>query len=106
MNNAVKYSRPGGRVAIRAFTQDENVVIEVTDTGIGISPEDLPYIWDELYRSETVREIPGSGVGLSLVRLIVERHGGTVAVHSQLDQGTTMQVLLPLLPASAPPRPA
>jgi two-component system OmpR family sensor kinase len=106
VNNALKYSRPGDRVAISAFAQDENAVIEVADTGIGISPEDLPYIWDELYRSEKVREIPGSGVGLSLVKLIVERHGGTIELHSQLDRGTTVRLMLPLMPISPTSKPA
>ncbi|MDI9637081.1 HAMP domain-containing sensor histidine kinase [Geitlerinema splendidum] len=106
VNNALKYSRPGDRVAISAFTQDENAVIEVADTGIGISPEDLPYIWDELYRSEKVREIPGSGVGLSLVKLIVERHRGTIDLHSQPDRGTTIRLMLPLMPITITSKPS
>lgn len=104
VNNALKYSRPGDSVAISVFTQDESAVIEVADTGIGISPEDLPYIWDELYRSEKVQEIPGNGVGLSLVKLIVERHRGTIELHSQLDQGTTIRITLPI-PISATAKP-
>ena len=75
-------------------------VIEVRDTGIGISTTDLPYIWDELYRSERVRDIPGSGIGLALVKLIIERHGGKIEVQSQLDQGTTIRVYLPVFPVA------
>jgi two-component system, OmpR family, sensor kinase len=77
-------------------------VIEVRDTGTGISPTDLPYIWDELYRSERVRDISGSGIGLALVKLIIERHGGNIDVQSQLDQGTTVRVYLPIFLVAAP----
>jgi two-component system OmpR family sensor kinase len=95
VNNALKYTGTGDTVAVRAFVEDEMAVIEVRDEGIGISPADLPYIWDELYRSERVRDIPGSGIGLALVKLIIERHGGKIEVQSQLDQGTTVRVYLP-----------
>jgi two-component system OmpR family sensor kinase len=100
LNNALKYTRAGDTVALSAFVQDEMVVIEVRDTGIGISAAELPYIWDELYRSERVRDIPGSGIGLALVKLIIERHGGKIEVQSQIDQGTTMRVCLPIVPVA------
>ncbi|MBN2116365.1 MAG: HAMP domain-containing histidine kinase [Anaerolineales bacterium] len=102
LNNALKYTRAGDTVALRAYAQDETVVIEVTDTGIGISSADLPYIWDELYRSERVRDIPGSGIGLALVKLIIERHGGEIEVQSQIDQGTTVRVCLPAMLVADP----
>jgi two-component system OmpR family sensor kinase len=102
LTNALRYTRAGDTVALCAFVQDETVVIEVRDTGIGISAADLPYIWDELYRSERVRDIPGSGIGLALVKLIIERHDGKIEVQSQLDQGTTMRVYLPTIPVAEP----
>jgi two-component system OmpR family sensor kinase len=102
VNNALKYTGTGDTVAVRAFVEDEMAVIEVRDEGIGISPADLPYIWDELYRSERVRDIPGSGIGLALVRLIIERHRGKIEVQSQLDQGTTVRVYLPTMLAVDP----
>ncbi len=99
LNNALKYTRPGGMVTLSALVQGETVMVEVCDTGIGIAAAELPFIWDELYRSERVRDIPGSGIGLALVKLIVERHGGMIDVQSQIDQGTTMRVYLPVIPA-------
>lgn len=96
LNNALKYTRVGDTVVLCACVENDMVVIEVRDTGIGISPTDLPFIWDELYRSERVRDIPGSGIGLALVKLIIERHGGKVEVQSQIDQGTTVRVYLPI----------
>jgi two-component system OmpR family sensor kinase len=102
LNNAIKYTQEGDTVALCAHAQDETVVIEVRDTGIGISSAELPYIWDELYRSERVRDIPGSGIGLALVKLIIERHGGEIEVQSQLDQGTTMRVYLPAMAVADP----
>jgi two-component system OmpR family sensor kinase len=102
LNNALKYTRVGDTVALWARVEDDMAVIEVRDTGIGISPTDLPFIWDELYRSEWVRDIPGSGIGLALVKPIIERHGGRIEVQSQLDQGTTVRVYLPVTPTSEP----
>ena len=98
LNNAIKYTREGDTVALCAYMKEDAAVIEVRDTGLGISPKDLPYIWDELYRSERVRDIPGSGIGLALVKLIIERQGGKIDVQSQLDQGTTVRVYLPIIP--------
>jgi two-component system, OmpR family, sensor kinase len=98
VNNALKYTRNGDTIALRAYVENEMAVIEVRDTGIGISTADLPYIWDELYRSKQVRDIPGSGIGLALVKLVIERHGGKIEVQSQLDQGTTVRVYLPIFP--------
>lgn len=100
VNNALKYTRTGDTIALRAYVEDEMAVIEVRDTGIGISTADLPYIWDELYRSKRVRDIPGSGIGLALVKLVIERHGGKIEVQSQLDQGTTVRVYLPIFPVA------
>lgn len=97
VNNALKYTRASDTITLRAAVEEEMVVIEVCDTGMGIDPAELPYIWDELYRSEQVRHIPGSGIGLALVKVIIERHGGSIEVQSQLQHGTTMRVYLPTL---------
>jgi two-component system OmpR family sensor kinase len=71
------------------------VAIEVADTGPGIPEADLPHIWEELYRSPGARAVPGSGLGLALVRAVVERHGGTVEAQSWLGHGTVVRILLP-----------
>ncbi len=96
LNNALKYTREGDRVQLSAAANDERFVIAVTDSGPGISAEDLTQVWDELYRSQMAKHIPGSGIGLALVRRIIERHGGEVAIRSELEQGTTVDLVLPV----------
>jgi two-component system OmpR family sensor kinase len=70
--------------------------VEVADTGPGIPEPEIAHIWDELYRGEGARGIPGSGLGLALVRAIVERHGGQVSLRSRAGQGTVFSLRLPL----------
>jgi signal transduction histidine kinase len=79
-------------------------VIEVADTGIGISQQDLPRIYEEFYRSPAAREtVPeGSGLGMSIVKAVVERHGGTISVESEVGKGTRFTVSIP---AGGPPPP-
>jgi signal transduction histidine kinase len=71
-------------------------VLIVTDTGVGIPPDDLPHIWDRLYRGDTSRSQRGLGLGLSLVKAIVQAHRGEVAVSSQLGRGARFSLTLPL----------
>jgi signal transduction histidine kinase len=70
-------------------------VIEVADTGPGIPEEEQPHVWEELYRGEAGRGIPGSGLGLALVRTIAEQHGGGVSLRSRLGLGTVFSLRLP-----------
>jgi signal transduction histidine kinase len=100
LDNAVKYTPPGGRIEVRARESGGQVLVEVADTGPGIPPQDLPYIWEELYRSPQARSVPGSGLGLPLVRAVVERHGGTVTAESRVGRGTVVRVSLPAGPSS------
>jgi two-component system OmpR family sensor kinase len=95
LDNAVKYTCPGDTIEVRAFDDGSEVVIEVADTGPGIPEVEIERIWEELYRGEQARGIPGSGLGLPLVRAIIERHGGSVAVRSRSNQGTAFSVRLP-----------
>lgn len=95
LDNALKYTPPGGRIEVRARESAGHVVIEVADTGPGIDAEDLPQIWAELYRSPRARTVPGSGLGLPLVRAVAEQHGGTVDADSRLGSGTVVRVELP-----------
>jgi two-component system OmpR family sensor kinase len=95
VDNAVKYTAPGDRIEVRARETDGAVVVEVADTGPGIPADDLPHIWEELYRSPRARTVAGSGLGLALVRAVVEAHGGSVAAESRLGRGTLIRVQLP-----------
>ena len=95
LENALKFSHPGDTLELRAFEDGAGIVIEVADTGPGIPEEEQPHIWEELYRGETGRGIPGSGLGLALVRAIAERHNGRVSLRSRLGQGTVFSLRLP-----------
>jgi two-component system OmpR family sensor kinase len=102
LDNALKFTRPGDTVELRASEDGTAVVVEVADTGPGILEEDLPHVWEELYRGDQARGIPGSGLGLALVRAIVERHHGTIAVRSRAGQGTVFTVRLTAGPGVTP----
>lgn len=97
LSNAIKYSRTGDTVTIRAWETPDAACFSVTDTGIGISDEDLPNIFTRYFRSSTVREsaIPGVGLGLGIVKRIVENHGGSITANSKLHLGSTFTVTLP-----------
>ena len=95
VENAVKYTPAGGAVEVRAREEGAGVLIEVADTGPGIAPEDLPHVFEELYRSARTLAVPGSGLGLPLVRAVVEAHGGTVVADSAPGRGLAVHVRLP-----------
>jgi two-component system OmpR family sensor kinase len=95
LENALKFSRPGDTLELRAFEDGLDIVIEVADTGPGIPDEEQPHVWEELYRGEAGRGVPGSGLGLALVRAIAERHNGRVGLRSRLGQGTVFILRLP-----------
>jgi signal transduction histidine kinase len=99
LDNAVKYTPPGGRIELQAERAGEEAVITVRDTGVGIAPEDLPHIWDRLYRGDHSRSERGIGLGLSLVRAIVLAHHGRVEVESAPGRGSTFRLFLPVAPA-------
>jgi len=96
LDNAVNYTPPGGRVLLQASADGEEVRISVSDTGQGIPPEHLPRIFERFYRVDKARSRRqgGAGLGLSLVRSIVEAHGGRVSVESALGKGSTFAVYL------------
>ena len=98
IENAVKYTPAGGRIDIDAVEHAGQVTVRVRDTGIGIAAEDLPLVWDRLYRADMTRSARGLGLGLSLVKAIVEAHGGQVAVSSAVGQGSVFSVTLPAPP--------
>jgi signal transduction histidine kinase len=96
LDNAVKYTPQGGRIAIQTQRVDARAELRVADTGPGIPPEDIPRIWDRLFRGDTSRTARGLGLGLSLVKAVVEAHGGTVGVQSTPNHGSVFTVRLPL----------
>ncbi len=95
LDNAVKYTPPGGLVRIEARRDGPDAVLSVRDTGVGIPADELPRIWDRLYRGDKSRSERGLGLGLSLVRAIVEAHGGVVSVRSTPGEGSYFELRLP-----------
>jgi two-component system OmpR family sensor kinase len=96
VDNALKFTPPSSEIEVRAFEVNPWVVVEVVDNGSGIPPEDLPHIFEELYRGKNARGCAGSGLGLALVRAIVARHEGDITVRSRPGQGTVFTLRLPL----------
>jgi len=98
LGNATKYTPAGGRVTFRVDVSSRQIEFAVSDSGIGISAEDLPRVFDRFYRcsDDRVREITGSGLGLALTQEVARLHGGDVTVESQLNQGSTFRITLPL----------
>ncbi len=97
VDNALKFSEPPGRIEIRASVHDASVQVEISDNGIGIADREFSLVWEELYRGTSASGTAGSGVGLALVQVIVKRNGGTVALESQIGQGTTVTLRFPVL---------
>jgi signal transduction histidine kinase len=96
LDNAIKYTPSRGTVSVSVSENDErNIVITVKDTGIGISPNDLPRIFDRFYRCDQSRSTLGIGLGLSLARAIARAHGGDITVTSTPNQGSTFTATLP-----------
>ncbi|MBE7190349.1 sensor histidine kinase, partial [Jatrophihabitans endophyticus] len=96
--NAVKFTPAGGAVRIEcSFSDEQTVQLQIADTGIGIPPEDLPHLFSRFYRASNARttETPGTGLGLSLARSIVEAHGGAIAVAANEPTGTVVTLTLP-----------
>lgn len=94
--NAAKFTGDGDQVEVRAGEAHGRVWLEVADTGIGIPAEDLSQVWSELARASNARGTSGSGLGLPLVRVVVERHGGRVSVRSREGEGTAVRVEIPV----------
>ncbi len=101
ISNAIKYSPDGGTVTVRARQQADLALLEVQDTGIGMSPDETTQVFGKFFRTAAAREssIPGVGLGLAITKAIVDSHGGTIRCSSQPGAGTTFTVVLPLNPA-------
>jgi signal transduction histidine kinase len=95
LDNALKYTPEGGHIRLSCALASGRVTVRVRDTGLGIPPEEQPRIWERLYRGDKSRSQRGLGLGLSLVKAIVEAHRGTVSVQSQPGQGSEFIVNIP-----------
>ncbi|WP_062109890.1 sensor histidine kinase [Bacillus niameyensis] len=97
LDNALKYTAEGDSIGVKTYNEDAKIYIEISDTGIGIKPENEKHIFDRFYREDKARsrETGGSGLGLSIAQWIVAKHGGTIAVIRGQQKGTTFQVKLP-----------
>lgn len=97
IGNAVKYSHMGSKIYVEAKEQDDEIMISVTDTGVGIPKEDLPYIFNDFYTSTSApKDAKGSGLGLAITKRIIEAHDGTISVESEPHKGSTFLLRLPL----------
>ena len=103
LDNAVKYTNDGGRIDIHCGGNANELVITIRDTGIGIPADELPKIWDRLYRGDKSRSQRGLGLGLSLVKAFVEAHGGRVEVRSEPGAFSEFTVHLPATQSTGAP---
>ena len=98
LGNAVKFTPENSEVVIRAFEDNDTVVLQVSDNGMGIRKEDLANVWKPFFRGQDAkdRKIPGSGLGLYQVYKIVARHAGQVSIRSKVGEGTVVTIRLPV----------
>ncbi len=106
LNNAIKFTPEGGKVSVRLWQQENHLTLEVSDTGIGIPPDHLERIFDRFYQVDgsTTRRYGGTGLGLALVKEVIEEHGGSVSVRSTPGGGSAFQIRLPVLATHMPGR--
>jgi signal transduction histidine kinase len=97
LDNAIKYTPPGGQVRIEANSEGDQIILRVHDTGPGVPPADQPYLFDKFFRGSNVpNDLPGTGLGLSIVKSIVDNHDGRIWVDSTPGRGTTFTIVLPI----------
>jgi signal transduction histidine kinase len=97
LDNALKYTQPGGTITVSVNGDQERATISFNDTGIGISEEDLPQIFERFYRCDQSRSQPGVGLGLSLALAIARAHGGNITATSSTGKGSSFTITLPRL---------
>ncbi|HNP31492.1 MAG TPA: ATP-binding protein, partial [Nitrospirales bacterium] len=97
LDNAIRYTSPGGTVVVRMGLMEDYVSIAVEDSGVGIGPEHLPRLFDRFYRADAsrVKNSGGTGLGLPIVKEIAEAHRGTVTVQSEIGKGSVFTLVLP-----------
>ncbi len=97
ISNGINYNHEGGTITVSATEEVDGLVVEISDTGIGISKDDLHFIFDEFFRvkHKETRDVRGSGLGLPIAKRIIEAHNGSIKVVSELGKGTTFSIFLP-----------
>jgi len=98
IENAIKYTPDGGKITVKLKKSGRDAVLEISDTGVGIPPEDQPHVFDRFYRVDKARsrDTGGTGLGLSIVQQIIRLHAGSIQVFSEVGKGTTFIVQLPV----------
>jgi two-component system phosphate regulon sensor histidine kinase PhoR len=96
VHNAIKFNRPGGKATVSTVVDGESVTVSVSDTGIGISEEDLPHVFERFYKADKARPTGGSGLGLAIAKHVVQAHGGSIWAQSEEGKGSTFSFSLPL----------
>ena len=96
LSNAVKYSPDGGKIGLTIKTNKQYLIIEISDEGIGIPPEDVHKIFDSFYRSKNIGQIKGTGLGLAIVKRAIDLQNGEISVVNKLNKGTIFTVKIPL----------
>ena len=103
MDNALSFTPEGGEIVVFARCEDDHVAVGVRDTGAGIAPTDLPYIWERFYKADKSRmRTTGTGLGLSIAKLVCEHMRGTIGVQSEVGKGSTFTFTLEIAPHELP----
>jgi two-component system phosphate regulon sensor histidine kinase PhoR len=101
VHNAIKFTRAGGTIAVRARRDGDQLVIEVNDTGAGIAQEELGRLFERFYKADKARRSDGTGLGLAIAKHIVQAHGGAIWVESEVGRGSTFFFTLPIASAAS-----
>ncbi len=96
VHNAIKFNHPGGKISISTKTENDSAVVSVSDTGIGISKDDLPHVFERFYKADKARSEGGSGLGLAIAKHTIQAHGGEIWAQSRQGEGSTFSFNLPL----------
>jgi two-component system phosphate regulon sensor histidine kinase PhoR len=96
IHNAIKFTDPGGKITVATKVHGDSVIVDISDTGIGIAKSDLPHVFERFYKGDRARSGGGAGMGLAIAKHVVEAHGGSIRVQSEEGKGSTFSFSLPL----------